>query len=332
MPNTKTIGATGRDYATFALYASYLDGQNTLSTPEIGEFYNDAEFSETSVTLTGYVTDATNNATIRPATGQGFAGHASKLTNRLAYVQANGAALTCTAAYTAAFRMTVGNTTLQGLQIKGTSFVCSSVVRMDVSTCVLDGCICQQDSSFSSTYLCIHASRGTVKNCLAVVTSATAMSGMGTSYGANFYGCTVVRGSNRSAAGTGISCAGTVAIKNCAVFGFTTDQSGGTLTSTTNATDDTTPTTGFTGSLTYANQFVATDTSGNYDFRSKTGSNLIDAGTTDATNMPTDIVGTARPQGSSYDIGCWELAASGGPSPHYTRRISGGLISMNGGL
>jgi hypothetical protein len=30
---------------------------------------------------------------------------------------------------------------------------------------------------------------------------------------------------------------------------------------------------------------------------------------TDTTNIPTaaDIVGTARPQGSAWDVGCWEL-------------------------
>jgi hypothetical protein len=46
------------------------------------------------------------------------------------------------------------------------------------------------------------------------------------------------------------------------------------------------------------------------DFRLKTGSALINNGTTDATNAPIDIAGTARPDGAAYDVGCWELVTA----------------------
>ena len=48
------------------------------------------------------------------------------------------------------------------------------------------------------------------------------------------------------------------------------------------------------------------------DYRLKTGSALLDTGTTDASNTPNDIVGTARPVGSAYDVGAWEFTPIGG--------------------
>lgn len=41
----------------------------------------------------------------------------------------------------------------------------------------------------------------------------------------------------------------------------------------------------------------------------------MDVGTTDATNAANDIAGTARPSGSSYDVGAWEYVSAGG-SPY----------------
>jgi len=49
----------------------------------------------------------------------------------------------------------------------------------------------------------------------------------------------------------------------------------------------------------------------NSDFSLKTGSNAIDAGTTSALTT-SDIIGTARPQNSVYDIGAFENISAGG--------------------
>src|SRR5262245_61903092 len=87
---TKSIGATGRDYATPALWASYLSGLGTLSAPEIGELYNDAEFGSANVSWTGFTTSATNTVTIRCAAGQSFKDHASVRSNALTYDQSKG--------------------------------------------------------------------------------------------------------------------------------------------------------------------------------------------------------------------------------------------------
>jgi hypothetical protein len=71
------------------------------------------------------------------------------------------------------------------------------------------------------------------------------------------------------------------------------------------------PPTGVTGGKTYANQFQNT-VDATRDFRLKAGADCINAGTTDTTDIPAavDIVGTSRPQGSAWDVGCWELVLS----------------------
>ena len=69
--------------------------------------------------------------------------------------------------------------------------------------------------------------------------------------------------------------------------------------------DTTSPPSGVTGGKTYANQ-LAEPTVASGDWREKSG-HLRGAGTADSTNLPVDIVGTARPQGGNWDIGCWEL-------------------------
>ncbi|MHC4712243.1 MAG: putative Ig domain-containing protein [Planctomycetota bacterium] len=65
------------------------------------------------------------------------------------------------------------------------------------------------------------------------------------------------------------------------------------------------------------NSIQASDTAlfedpANYDYHLKTGSPAIDGGTT-LSDVTDDIEGTSRPQGSAYDIGCYE--AAGGPPP-----------------
>jgi hypothetical protein len=73
-------------------------------------------------------------------------------------------------------------------------------------------------------------------------------------------------------------------------------------------------------SKTATNQFVG---AANTDYKLKTGADALDAGYTDTTHIPsaTDIYGTARPQGSAWDVGPHELAPTGPPvmKPHVVR-------------
>jgi hypothetical protein len=58
------------------------------------------------------------------------------------------------------------------------------------------------------------------------------------------------------------------------------------------------------------------------NFRLQSGSGAIDAGVA-LSNVTTDISGTARPQGSSYDIGAFEFATtiSSAPAPPKNVRV-----------
>ena len=60
-------------------------------------------------------------------------------------------------------------------------------------------------------------------------------------------------------------------------------------------------------------QLFANPGANNYQLMS--GSPAVDAGITLMTDVPTDILGVTRPQGTAYDIGCYELKASSAPPP-----------------
>jgi len=61
----------------------------------------------------------------------------------------------------------------------------------------------------------------------------------------------------------------------------------------------------------YKPMFVSSSTP--YDFHLQSGSPAIDAGLT-LSQVPYDFDGTARPQGSAYDIGAYEYVSGGGGS------------------
>jgi len=117
---------------------------------------------------------------------------------------------------------------------------------------------------------------------------------------------------------TGINqSAGTVTITNCAIFNNTTDVTG-TMTVTYTASDDTISGTGNidwdSGSTDWNANF--TDYS-NGDFSIKdTGADIYNAGTDlSGSGVTDDIIGTARPQSTNYDIGAFELiVGASGPT------------------
>lgn len=319
---TKTIGATARQYATIALWESYLDGggnsgsAGVLGEAEIGECYNDSEFDE-AVDFSGYTTSATNTVTLRPATGQGFRDAGTK---RLAYDQSKGVAWKRGGGvFTQVCTIQVDYFTLFGMQLKGTSayinydiyivgstFEAGSLANTKVDSCILT-------HTFRS--FCVNMRSGKLINCLAYndTTGTNVAVDMPTFQNVDVYGCTIARTSNNSAVGTalgdgsGYGRAGT--IKNCAIFGFTTTWGpDSTWTSQSYcATDQASFPAAVTGgvtSLTFASQFVdSSNVSTDFIALSSGG---LKAGTPDATNTPVDIFGTARDATTPY-IGCYEV-------------------------
>lgn len=135
-------------------------------------------------------------------------------------------------------------------------------------------------------------------------TAAATTRGVSRSNGTwNAYNCTI---HGPGSTGTGLFSASGCTTKNCAVFDWTDDFNGSTISYC--ASDDGDGTNAQSGA-TWTNEF---EDHANGDFRVKSGSTkLKDLGATDPGSglFSDDIVGTARPQGSAWDIGAHEYYA-----------------------
>lgn len=310
----KTIGTSSRDYSTLQAWEDACPA-DLVAVDQIwqGQCYNDAEFTA-GLTVAGTTTDATRYKELTTAAGQSFSDNASVQTNALRYNQANGVAISVAGGYSTGITVTDINFRMSKVQVKVSSDAYAYNNNTASTAHVLDKCILQQAGSAGA---CIRLRGGTLSNSLLSKNSAgTSKAAISGAYGAaTLTNCTIVRPTTYAVGGTAIGAGSgfTFTLKNVAVFGFTADTSG-TISATTCYTDDATPSTGFTT--------VAYDTSTGSgfqntavttaDFRIKTGSALLDVGTTDTTYAATDIAGTSRPQGSAYDVGAWELVAGGG--------------------
>jgi hypothetical protein len=327
---TYSIGSGGgRDYSTVQAWIDDMDA--TLTENEIGECYNDSEFLSTTfnvpvATFTGHTTGSGTEFILRCATGQSFRDNGSVQTNGLRYNQSNGVAFRTTDNYTQCVYLMDNYVTLDGLQVKADG-AHSSVGAIQFlggrDNLTVQNCIA--DSNGGAGGINIYGASSKARNCLSINRSA-AGTGIAPRHGASLYYCTIVRPSNITPAGTGIvSSYNDPLIQNCAIFGFTTLESGGTNGSSSNNCSDLAISFGSSNqaSKTYANQFAQSDASGGvHDFKIVTGSDCKDNGSTDATNGANDIANTARPSGSAYDIGCWEFVAAATGQPA-SKRMGG---------
>lgn len=313
MATTSTIGTTGRDYSTIqAWHDAFATGG------WIGECYNDSEFAVTStISLSGKTTSVTDFMTLRCGAGQSFRDHADKLTNPLKYDQTKGVGVSKTNSYDNVLAVAEPFTTITGIQFKHVfGLVLINDISSGASSNVIEDCILSGDTNNSPV---LTWRMGTARNCI-IINIGSNGSGVSGNYPVStpvFVNLTIVRPSDVTAAGNGIAAgSGTYTVKNCAAFGFTNFSSGGTPGGSNNCSSTTISFgTSNQASKTYANQFVGT-TNAAQDFRLKTGADCIDTGVTDTTNLPAanDIVGTARPQGSAWDIGAWELVTAAAPA------------------
>lgn len=313
---TKSIGsAGGRDYSTIATWFDAIpDDIVAVDEEHVGQCYNDSEFSSASnlVTFSGVTVNSSHDITLECGPGQSFRDHANKLTNPLRYDQSKGVGLKCTSAGTATVVVSQNFVILRGLQIINTA----DGPAIDNNQAAIAGaevayCLCEssEDSEFTAA---VRWRSGVIHNTLVIARNSAAGSGVSFSFpgSLNVYNVTVVRPSDLTAAHHAFYAdSGTVTLVNCAGFGFTNfvnNSSHFGSSSSNNASDNTI---GFgtsnQASLTYTSQFESTTSSG--DFKLKTGSALIDAGT--ASIGTVDIVGTTRPAGDE-DIGAWELASA----------------------
>lgn len=326
----KTIG-TGGDYTTLQAWED-ASPANLVTNDEIwqGQCFNQEFFSSsaTLLTVSGSTTDATRYKELTTYAGASFVDNVNVQTNALRYNASNGAGIRGTYAWGAPIVQSEAYFRISKLQISANI---KNAFSSTASTgLVVDKCIIENSSTASGAEALRTYGTGTIKNTLVVGRSTGVIAAL--SNGTNAYNCTFARtGSSTSNIFNGSYSTST--FENCAFFGAATTLAGGgtSKTYTTCYTDTASPPSGCTT--------VAYDTStgsgfqnitdATRDFRIKTGSALLDVGTTDTTNGPNDIVGTARPQSTAYDVGAWELVVAGGSSI-VGPLISGGHLLNNG--
>lgn len=311
---TKTIG-TGGDYTSYASYITYLQTLGTLSAPEIGKQKNE-ELTVTNIDFAGFTPTATNTWTLEADTGASFRDHANKATNGLRYNAANGAAIKQTANYGVAVKVSVPYATVRNLQIISTGNAQGLQSDFNIGNITFDNLIIQVVGYNGGASVSVRGSGDRIRNSIIIVDSSNTQLPISMELGASAHFCTFVRPSNYTlGADMCESKYGTATFNNCVWSGFNNTQlGGGSITGTNNATDQGSFPTGLSGQtgLTPSTEFEQPSNSGGaMDFRLKSTSvKCKDNAATDATNGAADIIGTARPQGSAYDIGAWELAAA----------------------
>lgn len=329
MATIETIGTTGRDFSTIQAWEDAIPATPTGGYE--GHCYNDSEFTA-GVVIDGHTTSAANYILLTAAAGQSFQDHADVRTNPLFYDQTKGVGIAANPFAESVVHLKDEHTRITRLQIKrnGSSYS----VEVAESDSLLTGaefrdCIIQKDQeddggiliirSNAAAYNCVLIDNGGGDTEALAVTSTTVKN------------ITVVRATGLASGGTGAIGLYSATLENVAVFGFATAFSGSFHASCDfNATDAATATGGSNDltSLTYADQFESTTG----DFRLKTGSDLIDAGNTDATNAPNDISGTARGTTTDGDIGAWEFVDEGGGGeetgrgPLVAGKLVGGIL------
>src|SRR6266436_4658512 len=118
---TKTIGSSGRDYSTITAWRNALPANLTTDgNAQVGQCYNDSEFTEGSNVTFDQVTDATNNITLTTASGQSFRDNASVRSNALNYNQTNGAAVHVSGSL--GLTISTQYMTVSNLQVKGDNY------------------------------------------------------------------------------------------------------------------------------------------------------------------------------------------------------------------
>lgn len=313
----KTIGSGG-DYSTLAAWMAACPA-NLTTVDEIwqGQIKNATDsFSSTTTLLTvsGVTTSATQYVELTTAAGASFRDNANAQTNALRANASNGCIITSTGAYSAGIPVVVAVefTRFSNLQITATGAagdvinnnIGSATSTLDVNCCILEGNGTQVANFFGSA--------NTARNSLFVQRGNSKAQIVSIGDGVQLYNCTLVCPSGVTHPINILSGSYAAAtIENCAMFGNGAAlRTGGTApTYTTCVTDVASPPSGCTNAAFSTAQFAAI-ADASRDFRLVSGSAMVNAGTTDSTHAATDIVGTTRPQGSAYDVGCWELVIS----------------------
>jgi hypothetical protein len=135
------------DYTTLQAWANALPA--TLTQPVVASLWNDAPYTTTAgayfLVLSGNVTTASNNITIQPAPGEGFATTlAANPALPLAFNSANGVSFVLPAAGVGGinyFLISDDNVVIQGIQFQDPNPTSGSTIIQPTQNCLVSGCI-----------------------------------------------------------------------------------------------------------------------------------------------------------------------------------------------
>jgi hypothetical protein len=331
---TKSIGLTGRDYSTFASWATYVNSQN-FSANEIAEVYNDggAVADTVKVTVGGYVANGFS-LTIRPASGQGIKDNANKLTNALRYNASNGAALTNSIGYDNAYEFTGANIIFEDLQIRSTNNTASSTILAQNGAQIRRSIVWKSGNTGN---VIVQGAAGylTVEDSLVVHAGSSLTGGISCqAAGLVISNCTVAT-VNSGGIGFKSNYTSNPVVKNTVFFNFSTDvqqtAGAGTTNNATSAGSFGGTGWGTSGQTSVTSADFESVTAGSEDYRLKAGgTKLIDTGAS-GVGSGADVVNTTRT--GTRDIGAWDAVASDLTAPTLSSPSGvGGALSCSGSV
>lgn len=343
----KSIGTAGRDYSTLQSWEDACP-VNLVTVDQIwkGECYNDSEFtiggSSNYFTISGQTTDATRYVWLTTAAGQSFLDSAGKLTNAMRYNQANGVGFkTITTGYTAGMQISANYTRIENIQAYYDSNYSGGweFFKITGSGCLVQNCILQTRKPDGRSIGLGATTKLVNVLCIAAGTSANNYGVASGNVGNELHNVTFVRPSDLAAAttqGVGFSYSYYPLCVNVAVFGwnggFKGVMSSYPAGSDYNCTDGASaPGANSLTGKTFSSQFQ-TVTDAAKDFRVKAGSDLINAGTPDATYTGgLDIIGQTR-SATAPTIGAWEFITSGINLAGAASGVASGAGSLSTGI
>ena len=324
----KTVGSTG-DYATWALWIASVPTNLVTSGNDNYEGQGqNQEFTKTSTLLniSGFTTDSTHKIKVTTVSGASWIDNASVRTNAYKYNASNGMAMRMTTNYGgAAIVCNNAYVEISKIQVKSGDKSSDLGINMEGAS---SGNNLIKDVIVQTTITTGFRISGTGCKAINVNVFMTGASGNGchVKAGSKALGCSVIRDSGQTAAGTGaVSAYANSTLQSCAFFGFSTVASASNWDTTASkncATDKASGLPGSTGhkySVTYNSTSPFTNaTNASLNLIPIASTDLIDNGFYDATDAPNDATGTARD--STPTIGSWEVTSSGGAVATTCRR------------
>lgn len=309
---TKTIKATGGDYATPQLWVSYVAALTTLSAPEIGEMAAE-EFNSGSLSMTGgtVVASGTNQIILRCQTGAQFDG------DPLRYGE--GARILFDGSEEQAI-IEWNHTVIQGVSFKGTgALTLAGRLRVSYNITVAVQNVLIECNQASNVFDDRGAAAGLRENCLFIRVGGNSSGGVRcANFNKTYKNCTsVALNSPTSSIGWTTAYATPIYI-NCVSYGYSTDyhatwNSGSSKNCATDKTSGASNIASMTGAqFSVASGDFVSVSNGTHDLRVASGSTkLKDLGAASG-GTTTDILGNAI-SGGTRDIGAheYQAAASG---------------------